>query len=136
MSCCQRILAPVPAEEARMIRRYRMSVIERLYRTLALVIFVSIRYYQLYETYEHSTQVSDMNLMTEYTVLDARVELNINQQALAKEAHVDQATISNIENGRVTRAITARKVWRAINRLREQQGLPPLKFDDISWNLA
>ncbi|HLG78060.1 MAG TPA: helix-turn-helix transcriptional regulator [Ktedonobacteraceae bacterium] len=113
-----------------------MSVIERLYRTLALVIFVSIRYYQLYETYEHSTQVSDMNLMTEYTVLDARVELNINQQALAKEAHVDQATISNIENGRVTRAITARKVWRAINRLREQQGLPPLKFDDISWNLA
>lgn len=74
-------------------------------------------------------------LMTKYTVVALRAELDITQAELADESKVDQGTISNLEGEKPVRARTAYKVWYAINRLRQVRGLAPLAFDDISWKL-
>lgn len=77
-----------------------------------------------------------MPLMTaNYDLIDLRIELNISQQVLAAEAGVNQSTISDAENGRRLRMVNARRIFHAINRLRQRKSLTPLAFEDISWNL-
>ena len=78
-----------------------------------------------------------MALMTaNYDLIDLRIELNISQQRLADEAGVNQSTISDAESGkRRLRKVNARRIFHAINRLRQERGLEPVVFDAISWNL-
>lgn len=73
-------------------------------------------------------------LMSKIAVVALRAELNIDQEDLAREAGVDQGTISNLERGKPVLPTTAYKILFAINRLRKKSGLDPLAFDDISWN--
>ena len=78
-----------------------------------------------------------MTQMTErVTLVMLRAELNVNQVELAQEASVSKSTISLMEKNTPVTEFTARKVWLAINRLRKQADLPPISFDDISWNLV
>lgn len=65
-----------------------------------------------------------------------RIELDLEQWELAKEAGLTQPVISKIEHGGAIMEQTALKVFFAVNRIRRGRGLHELKFDDIAWNLA
>jgi predicted transcriptional regulator len=72
--------------------------------------------------------------MTATSIEDLRRKLGINQIQLAKEARVNQSTISLIEGGARPNLASAKKIWEAINRLRAEKGLSRLGFEEIDWN--
>lgn len=77
------------------------------------------------------------NTMTEkLQVLILRLELGLEQIELAKAARLSQSTISNIERGVPVSKQAALQTWIGINKVRKEQGLQEVKFDDIEWKLA
>jgi DNA-binding XRE family transcriptional regulator len=62
-----------------------------------------------------------------------RAEIGAKQVELAREAHVGQATISQVESGRLVAEDTQWKIFYALNRLRTQVGFPEIAFDEIDW---
>ncbi len=93
--------------------------------------------YTRYTIYLHKVKMVDMSTMTEKLhMLVLRLELGIEQKELADAARLTQPTISRIERGVPVSRQAATQAWLGLNKLRKDQGLPEVRFDDIEWTLT
>jgi DNA-binding XRE family transcriptional regulator len=60
----------------------------------------------------------------------------MSQAELAKASGVGVVTISRCETGKPIHLITAKKLLKALNAKRQEQGLALLTTDDLDWKIA
>ncbi len=67
---------------------------------------------------------------------DARAELRVSQDALAKAADLSKGVIVKAEKGQPIQRISAHALLKALNVYRKQAEMSPLSLHDIDWKIV
>ena len=70
------------------------------------------------------------------SLAQVRTDLLMRQEDLVEASGVGIVTISRCENGNPITLLTAKKLLRALNNWRNQEGLEPLTIDDMDWQIV
>ncbi len=76
-----------------------------------------------------------MLVIAKVKLADARAELRVSQEALAKAADLSKGVIVKAEKGEAIQRISAHAILHALNHYREQAEMLPLSFDDLDWKI-
>ncbi len=76
-----------------------------------------------------------MPVAEKVNLADARAELRVSQDALAKEARLAKSVIIRAERGHAIQRSSAHAIVRALNHFREQAEMPAFSFPDFDWKI-
>ncbi len=77
-----------------------------------------------------------MIVVAKIKLADARAELRLSQDELAKLARISKPVIVNAERGLRIQRISAHAILKALNAARRDAGVLPLSIADIDWKIV